>query len=593
MDPNSLIQIAGVLAESGATREQIVEAVKDATGPQPQRQLTVEEHNIFAGAVSRAVAMMPAFRDAIALIRPFRDHTTPTLYTDRHSRVGIGTLFFLPTVSSHRRATLLLHEAMHVLNNHFTRHVKFPMDPDSENNAKDLEINSLLNRHPKTDLSMLLLPGQEQFRFPEAKSYEQYAQLMKDRGMLSSEPPIRGEGGEKSEPSPDGAAPGSEPSQGSESADDQSESDSPPQPGEKGDADSSESEGEGSGEGESQSDGDGDGQGEGEGEGSESDSSEDSGGEGSGSDETESGEPSSGGGSGGSSDPEALADEALDGAEGEGSGSGSHPGGSCDRTSSEREQAADDLKIEKASGSEQSVARNNTVARIREEAARSKARGDRAALMMLQQMELAMEPSKVDWRVIFRNIISNSRDSISMGRTEHTYRRVNRRLSTGEFVFPGMVRYEPSTIMAIDTSGSMSKEDYTFLLSELETIVKSTMRAKDKFKAFCVDAAATEPKTVKSIKDLDLRGGGGTRMELSIRSIELLKKKDIPDIFILATDGGTSWPAFQKEMLKRKYKYRVVVLITQTNQFEVAKATLKGIADVIDISQEGNGEIAR
>ena len=602
MDPQELLSIANALAASGASRDEIVETIQGATGPHPQRQLNEEEYNIFAGAISRAVSIMPAFRDAIALIRPFRDYTAVTLYTDRHSRVGIGTLFFLPSVSPHKRASLLLHEAMHVLNNHFTRRVDFHIDPENENSAKDLEINSLLDRHPKTDLSMLLLPSQEQFRFPEAKSFEQYAQLMRDRGMIAPEPMSMSMEGGPSEPSPDGQGekPEDSPSGSGESEEDEkSESEGSGEPGEGESDEDSDSEGSGSegGEGESDEDSDGsgesgdsDGEGDGGEEGSESSSSGSSEGSADGESEGESSESSGSSSGGGGGDADSMADEAMEGS-GE-SGSGAPPKGSCDRSSSQREQAADDLKIEKASSTEQSVARNNTVARIREEAARSKAAGDRAALMMLQKMEMAMEPSKVDWRVVFRNIISNSRDSIAMGRTEHTYRRVNRRLSTGEFVFPGMVRYEPSTIMAIDTSGSMSVKDYAFLLSELETIVKSVMRAKDRFKAFCVDAAASEPQTVKTIKDLDLRGGGGTKMEMAVRSVEMLKKKDIPDIFILATDGGTSWPAFHREMLKRKHKYRVVVLITQTNQFEVAKATLKGLADVIDISEEGKGEIA-
>ena len=579
MDPQTLLQIGSVLAESGATREQIVAAIQDATGPQPQRALTEDEYNTFAGTVSRAVAMMPAFRDAVALIRPFRDHTTPTLYTDRHSRVGIGALFFLPTVSPHQRATLLLHEAMHVLNNHFTRKVAFHIDPESENSAKDLEINSLLQRAPKANLSMLLLPGLEQFRFPEFKSFEQYAQLMRDRGMIQPEPKLGA--GDQAQPTPSGEPSESSPKAPGEPGESQeggepSDSESEPSDGEK----DSESEGSGSG---SDSDDAADSESsesESEGDGSEAEGESE-----------EDGDSSGSSGGSGSSDAEDIADESLEDSKNSGSGSGKSGSASCDRTSSQREQAADELKIEKASSSEQAVARNNTVARIREEAERQRAAGDKGALRMLQQMELAMEPSKVDWRVIFRNIVSNSRDSISLGRTEHTYRRVNRRLSSGEFIFPGMVRYEPSTIMAIDTSGSMAQKDFAALLSELESIVKSAMRAKDKFKAFCVDAAATEPKTVKSIKDLDLRGGGGTRMELSIRSVELLKKKDIPDIFILATDGGTDWGAFKREMEKRKYSYRVVVLITEGNSYEVAKRTLEGLADVIDISEDGTGKI--
>jgi len=607
MNPEKLLEIGNVLASSGASREQIVETVKIASGRNAQRALNEDEYTIFAGAIARAVAIMPSFRDAIALIRPYRDYTTPTLYTDAHSRVGIGTFFFLDSVNPHRRASLLLHEAMHILNNHFTRKVDFAIDPASDNSAKDLEINSLLNRSAKTDLSMLLLPEQDPFNFPQMQSYEQYAKLMKNKGLIPEEPGMGGppekqpEGeGQPPEQDTSSEGQGSEAEKGepgekpedSPKADEQEKSES-----EGSDGDSAEGSEDGDAEQESEDSSDGGSDGDdsdaesSEGDSSEGDDSES--GEGGSSEEDsesdgESGSSSSSSSSS-SSDPEDIADEAMEG-DSEGS-SGGAPSSSCDHSTSEREKKADDLNIERASSAEQAVARNNTIARVREEAARSKAAGDRAALLMLQKMELAMEPSKVDWRVFFRNLMSNCRDSISLGRTDHTYRRVNKRMSTGEFIFPGMIRYEPSCIMAVDTSGSMSLKDFAYLLSELETIVKSVLRAKDRFKAFCVDAKATEPETVRAIKDLNLKGGGGTKMEMAVRSIELLPKKEIPDIFILATDGGTNWNAFRAELLKSKHRYRTVVLITQEDTYEVAKNTLKGLADVLDISEKGNGQL--
>lgn len=607
MDPKQLLELANVLAVSGASQEQIAETVRFAASSKPQRELTAEERNIFAGSVARAVEILPAFRDAIALIRPFRDYTTPTLYTDRHSRVGIGTLFFLPSVDPYRRASLLLHEAMHILNNHFTRKVDFHIDPESDNSAKDLEINSILNREGRADLSMLLLPSQEPFRFPEAQSYEQYARMMKNKGLIPDAPqgslPVASLGNPDpdAQPSSDAGAqpPSDQKPEKSESSQpgEPSDSDGESQDSESGGAEDKDSDSQDSDSSESSDDASSsDSDSSKDGEDSESGSDEDgdsSGSDAEESDDSEGNDSSSSDSDSSPKDPEDIAEQAMEGAAGGQKGNPSKPSNACEHSTSEREQAADDLQIERASSSEQSVARNNTVARVREEAAKSKARGDRAALMMLQQMELAMQPSKVDWRVIFRNIISSSRDAIAMGRTNHTYRRVNKRLSTGEFIFPGMIRYEPSTIMAVDTSGSMSKEDYAFLLSELETIVKSTLRAKDRFKAFCVDAKATEPKTVRSIRDLDLRGGGGTLMEMAVRSIELLPKKEIPDIFILATDGGTSWPAFRRELLKSKHRYKTVVLVTRESNFESAKEILGELATVIDISREGNGEIGR
>lgn len=554
----ALQEIATVLALSGASQERIEATLKAAVGPEAQRKLTREESDIFAGAVARAVAMMPSFRDAIALMRPFKDHTSSTLYTDKFSRVGIGELFFLDSVDVFRRATLLLHEALHVLNNHFTRAADFPMDPESENIAKDLEINSMLDRHPRTDLSMLCLPSNENFRFPESKSFEQYAGMLKQKGMVKNPDEIPG-GGQNSPEA------GDQGSQQSPQGLDGGESDGS----EPGNANSTNSAGEPSQESKGSSNGDSSDDGE------PTDGSSDGVAKGEGSDSKS--ESSNEGASG-------IAEIAKQSAENP-SESKQTISGSCDHSTSEREKKADEMGIERASSTEQSVARNNTVARIREEAEKSKQRGDRAALQMLQLMELAMGPSKVDWRTVFRSILSQSKDSIVLGRSDYTYRRINRRMSQGSFIFPGMVKYEPSAILGIDTSGSMTRKDYEPVLAELEAIVRTTLRSKDKFRAFCVDAAATEPKVVRSVKELDLRGGGGTAMEVSIKSVELIPLRNQPDIFILATDGGTSWPAFKRELLRRKGKYKVLVLITDTDAFEVAKKTLEGLADVIDVSE--------
>ena len=600
MDP-TLLQIASFLAANGASEEKILETLKIASSPNPYRLLTDDERDTFAGAVARAVRIMPAFRDAVALIRPFRDYTTPTLYTDKSSRVGIGEAFFLDGLSSQRRATLLLHESMHVLNNHFTRMVDFPIDPSNDNNAKDLEINSLLNRDPRTDLEMLLLPSSEPFKFPEAKSYEQYAKFMKEKGMLGEDGDPQGKNpqpksdtdesmdGEKGDPSESNKSDSESVEGSSETGDgdpensESSKKASDGKPDGSSDSEESDDESEGGGAGGDDSKDDS----------TDSDSSDGSKGSDSSSDSEPSDSDSSGGSESSDGDSESNSDSELEDAAKAASNKStttgkSIPNSSCDHSTSEREKAADDLKVEPASSAEQSVARNNTVARLQEEAKKARERGDRAALMMLQQMELTMGPSKVNWRTVFRNLLTNCRDSISLGRSDYTYRRVNKRLSSGEFIFPGMVKYEPTVMMGIDTSGSMAKKDLSLVLSELESIVKSAMRSKDKFRAFCVDAAATEPKTVRSIRDLDLRGGGGTAMEVSIRSIELLPRKDHPDLFILATDGGTSWPAFKREMLKRKGKYRVLVLITEEAAFSYSQSELRGVADVIDLSDVRN-----
>lgn len=494
---NLLARISNTLLAFGASDEEISIALKEAASEERFRKLNNREYEIFAGAVARAVAINPYMSDSIALIRPYRDLQAETIYTDKYSRVGIGAVFFCESVPAVVRASMLLHEGMHVLNNHFTRKVPFGIDELNDNITKDMEINSLLLRDSRVSLPHAVVP--KEYNFPELLSYEMYANLMKERGLLN-ETKQNAKSNQKSEKAERGknCDSGGTPGTGTESSNE----------------------------------------------------------------------------SGDSGEKQEKQDSQV-----------SNSISSCESSSPERESGADSIGVERASSSEQALARSNTIAKIREAAEKAKARGNKSMLSLLQKIELAMSPSKVNWRTIFRNTLTNSFDTVVLGRSDYSYRRINRRTS-GEFIFPGMVSYEPKVTIGIDTSGSMSKEELTLALIEVEEIAKKALRRKDSLRVFCVDSKVSKNVYVDSVRKLQLFGGGGTDMSKAIEALEVLPKKSAPDVFVLVTDGGTDWGKFKKSLVNKTKKYKTVILLTEKTMVNVVTKDLHGLAKVIDISED-------
>jgi len=540
----------------------------------PVRKLTQEERTIYGKAISKAVLFIPAFRDALALMRPFMDATASTAYTDPYARVGLGYWFFYVLEDEVQRGSVLLHESMHVLNNHFQRASEVKALKTSQqlfNLAGDFEINTVLNRVPFVDLKEGQLPDRAPHSYPPMKTMEIYADLLyKEQKEKEDKCEVHGTKAkedkkkqqEQDQQKKDSAKDKSEESGESE----ESESGEGSEPGdENGDGGAGESEGAGDGAGsqpggsqpgnqpgghqhgssgpqctcgkdhEDGEDGDGDGQGQGQGQGS-----------------------------------------------GQGKGQGSDPW-SCGEATESRQNAADDAGIQRASDVEQTIAKANTAARIVEQK-NSKSRGTGSMDEFWDSILQHLMPKKVDWRKILRQVLSQSSAAVVRGRQNYTYKRVSRRLTGGEFVFPGMVNYLPKVTLAIDTSGSMGNEDYERALNEIEGIVKEVAKGKDSLSMFSVDTKVGNVQPVTSVKKIRLHGGGGTQMAVAWKYIKtVVAKKDVPDIFVLSTDGYIDWADVEREV--REAKFKSVILVTQEGGYSAAPESLKRIIPIICIDE--------
>lgn len=580
--------------------QEVVDRWVDDLQNHPIRPLNPEERYIYGNAVIRALLQIPAFRSAVGMMRPFMDATCETAYTDQYARVGLSYWFFYGLKTDSERAAVLLHECMHVLNNQFQRRkeIKFLVDyPQMFNYAGDFEINSILERVPMLTLPKGIFPDRDPFTFPPRKTMEFYARCLHEKIKEQEENcPVHGNKNkqndssqksnesEKSDSSKQDSSDSSEDKVNESGDSDKNEENSQPgdqgdpsdqgQPGDQGDqGDPQDGHGHNAQaeaqcnchKGQKSEDGDGEGEGEGSGNGS-----------GSGQGKGKGGKPNDvlDPGEKGGSKPRGKSKPSIDG----------DKDWSCDESSEEREQAADEAGIERASDVEQNLARKNTASRLAEERqkANTRSRGLGEGNSWLDAMLAFLQPPVVDWRQLFRRVIAASRDSITRGRSDYSYRRTSRRLQHNEFVFPGMTTYTPKVMMGVDTSGSMGDDDYKSLLNEVESMLKEVARGKEPVTLFAVDTRIGNIQPVTSVKHIKLLGGGGTQMAVAWKFIKELPKREQPDIFVLATDGYIDWADVEAEV--RTSKFKSVILVTQEGGFKSCPITLSKLIPVIDIS---------
>jgi predicted metal-dependent peptidase len=399
--------------------------------------------------------------------------------------MGVGPWFF-NLDKTYQRSSVLLHEASHVLYNHFVRFEAMPAHPHTQNLAGDFEINTGLEKINKIDLEFAVFPDREPYAYPSHKSLEQYLHYLSNDPDYNPPPPKRGDSGEPQ----DGDGQGSQPPPGQGSPDQDSEK-----------------------------------------------------------------------GSGGE-------------------------GVVCDQNTDERSEGADEAGVEKASAAEQSIAKKNTAIRTAEESKKARAAGDGTMAEFLEFASRNMQPPKVDWRTIFRKVISSTTDAIVKGKSDYSYRRVSRRMNDTPYIFPGMVTYAPKVMFGVDTSGSMSTEDHRRGIQEIEGIIKAANRNKGAIKVFSIDTQVQNIKPVNSVEKLKLQGGGGTAMDIGVDYCNQLPRKDKVDIFILATDGYTNWNAFEKSLTQAHKNFSSIVLITQKGSWDNITPGCRRMAHFIDISED-------
>lgn len=129
------------------------------------------------------------------------------------------------------------------------------------------------------------------------------------------------------------------------------------------------------------------------------------------------------------------------------------------------------------------------------------------------------------------------------GKTDYTYKKMSRRASIfPRIIMPAMRSPTPSIAVVVDTSGSMGGTAGPRLrkaMGELKGILRA-VGVNNGVPVIACDAAVHADKSVFSVSQVQLGGGGGTDMGVGLDHAAKLKPR--PEIVIVMTDMYTPWP---------------------------------------------------
>lgn len=464
-----------------------------------------------------------------ALLMPFVDITCETAYTDVRARVGLGLQFFY-TWDNRLRAFALAHEALHVANRHFQRADEcgktFEHAHRMMNLAGDMEINDLL-----LDMGVAHSEDEDTFVFPSGWGYELSRTMEEYLSALSGDIDKLRELARMLEEMQSGSGGGKAGSGGSGE-------------GQSGDSDESGSDGEGSKGGGSQS-GDADSRGKnGSGEQGDSQGENDSEGDGQGDWTSQYVKPNVG-----------------------------HACGSRSVTEDDREgeRIEGETGVRGRAMADVEGARQDAEALVREAADGSNSMGSGAGDSWVRLLA-RMAPPRVNWQSVLAGVVGRSMSSRVRGNRYATYRRPNRRRQGGEFVWPSREDNKPTVHVAVDTSGSMGRDDYAHAVSEIEGILRASASGAA-IGFYGVDTQMSErPRMVSHVRDLKAFGGGGT--DMSVPYVWMAgewaaggkRRRELPDVHVLVTDGWVDWGETLMAAAACRQFTRMVIVVTSASE---------------------------
>jgi predicted metal-dependent peptidase len=516
-----------------------------------------------------------------ALLMPFVDITCETAYTDVRARVGLGLQFFYKW-DNRLRAFALAHEALHVANRHFQRADEcgktFEHAHRMMNLAGDMEINELL-----LDMGVAHSKDEDAFVFPSKWGYERsrtmeeylaslsldWDKLEELARMLEELQNRYGGGkdgssgaGEGQSSDSDESGSGSEGSQGGESD-------------KQGGAQSgSQGSGRGSGHGGAGSADKGADPGQGGGSGSSG-----SGGEGSKGGGSQSGDADS---QGKNCSGEQSDSQGESGSEGDGKGdwTSQYVRANVGHACGSRSNSEDDREGERIEGetgvrgramADVEGARQDAEALVREAADGSNSMGSGAGDSWVRLLA-RMAPPRVNWQSVLAGVVGRSMSSRVRGNRYATYKRPNRRRQGGEFVWPSREDNKPTVHVAVDTSGSMGRDDYAHAVGEIEGILRASASGAA-IGFYGVDTQMSErPRMVSHVRDLKAFGGGGTDMSVPYEwmagewAAGGKRRRELPDVHVLVTDGWVDWGETLVAAAKCRQFTRMVIVVTSASE---------------------------
>ena len=404
------------------------------------RKLTSHEKQVYYNAVSAAVGLAPPLVSGIGALLPVYDPNTPTAYVDQYCRVGLSP-------SRLERGVMLIHEALHILNNHMQRAQSANhQDRLVSNVAADCEINEIIKNFNNAESYMKdwVFPTTFNPALDPRKTQEKYYNvLIKRRKEVHSMFPNHGYGGVQSD---------------SNSEDGNSQDSNP-----------------------------GDKHG------------------------TNANSQAGTGNSGDTPD--------TTGGQTNGTQTDTGKARACQFASEAQEKAMDDTGVPRRSSEAVESVKRDVQQDIRTHIAQENAKG-----MGNQSGELSlyiglldlMRPPTLNWRSILAQIAATSKTNAKAGAQHTSYRRPSRRMAglpDQRVILASRVSYEPTVMLGVDTSGSMSLTDYQNFLVEVSEVLRTFKSSRNGgIPIFSVDTKTHTPVMVRNISDIRFTGGGGTDM---------------------------------------------------------------------------------
>lgn len=158
---------------------------------------------------------------------------------------------------------------------------------------------------------------------------------------------------------------------------------------------------------------------------------------------------------------------------------------------------------------------------------------------LLRWAESILTP-RVDWRRALGAEIRRGIDTTA-GAVDYSYARPSRRsgVSPG-VVLPSLRQRSAEIAVVVDTSASMTDDLLGQALTEIDGLLSSAGVRPDAVRVLTCDVDPTSAQRVRSSRQIELVGGGGTDMAEGItRALDLRPR---PDVVVVVTDGHTPWP---------------------------------------------------
>lgn len=190
--------------------------------------------------------------------------------------------------------------------------------------------------------------------------------------------------------------------------------------------------------------------------------------------------------------------------------------------------------------------------------------------------------SKINYLSLVSSVVSSAVTRHSRSRFRPSYSVTNKRPVNDGFLNPGYLGKSVKALLAVDSSASMKgdKKIFNQVATEINTFLQSTKLRP--ITVLGLDTNIESVSRVTALEGVELRGGGGTELSSVFDWIDKCKKRDLPDIMVLLTDGEYNWQEFIEKSKKYPSITKIVVIVNNVESVaSYARITLGSVATVI------------